>query len=412
MTAWGAGRPWATGALYLAAVIVFGDMYITQPILPLLSAEFGVAPATAGLSVSAVVLMIAVASTLVGPLSDLWGRKPVMVGSCALLALPTFLCALAPSFATLLVFRALQGLFIPGVTAVAVAYLGDMVEPGGLGRAVGGWIGATVAGGLTGRVASGLITDFFGWRAAFVTFAALTLLAAVLMAVTLPRDHPTASGGWARAYRAMLAHVGDRRLRGVFLIGGALFFGFIGIFTFLPYYLTGAPFFLSPGIVSFAYLSYLAGVIVSPIAGGLSQRLSRRRLIAGGLVIAMLGIMLTVIQILPVIVVSLFVLCTGMFTAQAVAPALVNALAVGAKGGASALYLVAYYIGGTLGAALPGLGWQAFGWGGVVGICLAAFLLALWADIWLVREPAGVEASLVVDYHQGHEGHEAHQEEG
>jgi YNFM family putative membrane transporter len=67
-----------------------------------------------------------------------------MVWICALLALPTLLCALVPSFETLLIFRAFQGLFIPGVTAVAVAYIADWVEPAALGRTVGGWIAANV----------------------------------------------------------------------------------------------------------------------------------------------------------------------------------------------------------------------------------------------------------------------------
>lgn len=379
------GRPWATAALYFAATVVFSDMYLTQPILPQLSAEFGVPPATAGLSVAVVVLLIAVASTAFGPLSDTLGRKPVMVGSCAALAVPTLLCALAPSFGALLVFRAMQGLCIPGLTAVAVAYLGELVGPAGLGRAVGGWIAANVAGGLTGRVASGVITDLLGWRAAFVIFAALTLLCAALMALALPRDRPGEAGGWGQAYRAMFAHAGDPRLRLIFLIGGALFFGFIGIFTYLPYYLTGAPFFLSPALVAFAYVSYLAGVVVSPLAGRLSARFSRRALIAIGLCVAMLGIALTLVPWAPLVVASLFVLCAGMFTAQAVAPALVNSTARRAKGGAGALYLVSYYVGGTLGGVLPGLAWQALGWPGVVAVCLAAFAVALAADWRLGR---------------------------
>jgi MFS transporter, YNFM family, putative membrane transport protein len=382
----GADRPWATAALYLAATVVFSDMYLTQPILPLLSAEFGVPPATAGLSVSAVVLLIALASTAYGPLSDTLGRKPVMVWSCALLALPTLLCALAPSFELLLLCRALQGLCIPGLTAVAVAYLGELVGPAGLGRAVGGWIAANVAGGLTGRVASGVITDLAGWRAAFVTFAALTLLCAALLALALPRDRPGESGGWLQAYRAMFAHVGDRRLRLAFLIGGALFFGFLGIFTYLPYYLTGAPFNLSPALVAFAYVSYLAGVIVSPLAGRLSARFTRRALIGVGLLVAMLGICLTLVPSTPLVVASLFVLCTGMFTAQGVAPALVNSLAPRAKGGAGALYLVSYYVGGTLGGVVPGLAWQALGWPGVVATCLGALGVALLATWRIGRE--------------------------
>ncbi len=373
----------ATLALYGAAVIIFSDMYLTQPILPLLSREFGVAPAAAGLSVSLVVLCIALASTAYGPLSDTLGRRPVMVGSCALLALPTLLCALSPSFETLLLCRALQGLFIPGLTAVAVAYIGDLVEPEALGRAVGGWIAANVAGGLSGRVASGLITDFLGWRAAFGCFAGLTLLCAVLLALTLPHAGTTTSAGWWRAYQGMLAHLRQRQLVGAFLIGGALFFGFIGVFTYLPYYLTGAPFFLSPGLVAFAYVSYVAGMVVSPLAGRLSERVARRALIAVGLGIAMLGIALTLIPWLPLIVAGLLVLCSGMFTAQAVAPALVNILARQEKGGAGALYLMFYYLGGASGAVAPGLAWQAYGWPGVTLTCLGALLLALLAD-WLL----------------------------
>jgi YNFM family putative membrane transporter len=370
-------------ALYAATVAVYCDMYITQPILPLISAEFGVTPATAGLTVSAVVLMIALASSSCGPLSDTLGRKPVMVWSCGLLAVPTLLCALAPTFGLLLLCRALQGLCIPGLTAVAVAYLGDRFPPHQLGALVGGWIAATVTGGLAGRVLSGLITGVAGWRAAFVFFAAVTLLCAVGMALALPRDAARASAGWASAYRGMFAHLGDRRLVGAFLIGGTLFFGFIGIFTYLPYYLSAPPFALPPAIVSLLYLAYLAGVIVSPLAGRLSSRVPRRALIAVGLVIAMAGMLGTLLPALPLIVLSLFVLCTGMFTAQAVAPAYVNATALSAKGGASALYLMCYYIGGTLGAVLPGLAWQSLGWAGVVTICLVALGAALLAN-WLL----------------------------
>lgn len=375
-------RP-AVLALYAAAVVVLGDMYLTQPILPLLSQEYTIPPATAGLSISFVVFFIALASTAYGPLSDNLGRKPVMVGSVALLALPTLLCAVAPTFGWLLFLRGLQGLCIPGLTAIAVAYLGDVVEPEALGGVVGGWIAANVAGGLTGRIASGIITDLLGWRAVFVVFGVLTFSVAVLLAIFLPRDVHVHRSSWRGAYAGMLAHLLNRRLLGAFLIGGSLFFGFIGIFTYLPFYLTAGPFFVPAGWVAFAYVSYLAGVIVSPLAGRLSARIDRRLLMAGGLLVACAGIMLTLILRLPSIVAGLFVLCTGMFTAQAVAPAFVNTVAPRAKGGAGALYLTFYYAGGTLGAVLPGLAWQGHGWPGVAAVCAGSFLLALLAN-WLL----------------------------
>ena len=374
---------WAIWALYGAAVVVLADMYLTQPILPLLSEEFYISPATAGLSVSVVVLFIALASTAAGPLSDMLGRKPVMVASCFLLTLPTLLCAFAPTYGALLVFRSLQGLCIPGITAVAVAYLGELVEPRAIGSAVGGWIAATVAGGLTGRVASGIITDFFGWRAAFVVFALLTLMCALMLAVILPRLPVGKSAGFRHAYRGMWSHVRNRRLLGAFIIGGALFFGFIGVFTYLPYYLTQPPFNLPPGLVAFAYLSYAAGIAASSLAGRLSARISRRVLMAAGLAITMIGITMTLLAWLPMIAMSLLVVCAGMFTAQAVAPAFVNTVAMQAKGGAGALYLMFYYLGGTLGGVIPGLAWQAFNWPGVVMICLIALVVALLSD-WLL----------------------------
>ena len=114
-------------------------MYVAQPILPLFSHDFGIAPATAGLALSVVVLAIALSSSVYGLLSDAFGRKPVMVATCLLLTVPTFACAFAPSFAWLLVFRALQGALIPGLSGVAVAYLGDHYQRAGArerGRAV------------------------------------------------------------------------------------------------------------------------------------------------------------------------------------------------------------------------------------------------------------------------------------
>ncbi len=157
----------------------------------------------------------------------------------------------------------------------------------------------------------------------------------------------------------------------------------IGIFTYLPYYLIAPPFNLSTGLVSSAYLVYLAGIVASPLAGRLSTRISRRIIMGAGLIIALLGVAGTLVQYLPLIVASLFVLVIGMFTAQGTAPAYVNDTARTAKGGANALYLAFYYIGGTLGSSLPGYALQAFNWPGVVAFCAAMLLLALLAD-WLL----------------------------
>ena len=162
-------------ALYVATIACYADMYVTQPILPELSREFGVAPAQAGLTVSAVVLVIAAVSTSYGALSDALGRKRIMVASAALLVLPTLACAAAPSFRTLLALRALQGAFIPGVAALSVAYAGDRYPGPRFPQVVAGIMAAAVAGGLAGRVMAGPVTagkSRMPWRRSSCSWAA------------------------------------------------------------------------------------------------------------------------------------------------------------------------------------------------------------------------------------------------
>ena len=375
-------RSSASAALNFATVAVYADLYITQPILPLLSRDFSVTPAAAGMTVSVVVLMIALVSSAFGTLSDRVGRKPVMVAACALLAIPTALCGWAPSFHVLLVCRALQGALMPGVTAVAVAYIGDVVGEGDLGRRVGGWIAASVTGGLTGRVLSGLLAAATNWRVPFFVFGATTLLGAAAIARSLPRDAPAPIPP-AGPGRPRFGHFGDRRLVGAFVIGGAVFFAFIGVFTYLPYYLTGPPFRLSTALVSSVYVVYVAGVFTSVAAGRLSARVSRRALMAAGLTVAGGGILGTLVASLPWIVASLVVLCVGMFLVQSIAPAFVNATAPRAKGAANALYVTFYYVGASLGSFLPGLAWQRWRWPGVAGSCVGALAVGIAADAWL-----------------------------
>lgn len=374
--------------LYLGTVVAYADMYLTQPVLPELSREFGVGPARAGLTVSAVVLAIALASVLYGPLSDALGRRAVMGASLGLLAAATLACAAAPGFGALVALRGLQGLFVPGMTAISVAYAGDRLPRRELGAAVGGIIGASVVGGLVGRVAGGLVASWLGWRASFLCFGLLTAAAALAVGRGLEGGRPPGGEGLGAATRGLLSHLGNPPLVGAYLAGLSLFFGWIGVFTYLPYLLTAPPHGLSTALVSSVYLVYAAGVPVSPWAGRLSQRVPPRRVVGAGLAVAAGGVLLTLAAPLAVVLAGLVVLVLGTFAAQAVLPAFVNGTAVGAKGSASGLYLSAYYLGGTLGSWAPGLAWQAWGWPGVALCCAAAFGVSLALDATVCGLPA------------------------
>ena len=380
-------------AVAVAAIAAFADAYITQPLLPILGHDYGVSPAIAGASVSAVVFAMALSSSAYGPLGDFLGRKRVMVVGCLLLALATFACALAPDFRALVALRTLQGALIPSISAVAVAYLGELGGKRDLGSLVGLYIGATVTGGFIGRVGSGMIAGALTWRASFVAFAGLTLVAALVLAFGLRErrvSHKLRDGNvrlaFADAYGAMFRHIGNPKLLGAFFAGATLFFGFIGVFTYLPYLLTAPPFSLSTSTVAWFYASYIAGIFTAPIAGRLSRDMSQQKLVAIGFCIALLGLALTALGSLVAIVIGTIVLCIGMFAAQAIVPTYVNVTARVAKGGASALYQAFYYVGAVFGSTLPGLGWEWYGWPGVLVTCGASMVLGLAAFVVLCRD--------------------------
>jgi YNFM family putative membrane transporter len=183
----------------------------------------------------------------------------------------------------------------------------------------------------------------------------------------------------------MAEHFTNPRLLGAFIVAGTLFFGFIGIFTYLSYLLTARPFSLSTGAVGWFYVPYLAGTFTAPIAGQLSARIPRRTLMAFGFTIAIIGALVTLLPSLIAIVSGTIVLTVGMFTAQAVAPAYVNVTATKAKGGANALYQTFYYVGAVFGSTLPGIAWEAYGWPGVIATCCASFVIGLFAAVVLCR---------------------------
>src|SRR3954447_19931970 len=134
--------------LLFGAAGMFATMYSTQAILPDLAEEFDVSPSRSGLTISVLVIAIAIAAWFWGPVSDRYGRRRSMMLASALLVAPTVGAALAPSFLLLLAFRTLQGLCMPGLLIVGVPYVAEVFAPDIGGRAMGLYVAALVAGGL------------------------------------------------------------------------------------------------------------------------------------------------------------------------------------------------------------------------------------------------------------------------
>lgn len=369
----------------LGSAGMFASMYSTQAILPELRRDFGVGPAAAGLSVSVVVIAVAVGVWIWGPLSDRIGRRRSILLANGLLVVPTVAAGLAPSFPALLACRAAQGLCMPGLLAVGVPYVMEAFGARLGGRAMGVYVSSLVAGGLIGRVGVALVAAAVGWRWGVGGLALLSVAGLVVMRRSLPDvGAPERSG---RRGGGVAAQLRNPLLLRIALAAGALFFTFVGVFSYVVFRLEERPFGFGNAVSALVFCLWLLGA-AGPWAGKLADRIGWRRTGLGAIALATAGVALSFPAWLPTLALGLACITLAMFSGVTALQLGVTAAARADRGAASAVYFSVYYTAGALGAYLPGLAWEHWQWPGVVAVGLAADALAVLA-LGASRQEAG-----------------------
>ena len=361
------------------ATAMFAAMYETQAILPTIGREFAVSPSQAGLTISCVVIAVAVAAWVWGPVSDRIGRRRSLILASALLAVPTLACALAPNFGTFLAFRVLQGACMPGLLIVGVPFVIETYAPRYGGRVMGYYIGSLVAGGLIGRVGVALLTSLAGWRWALGLLTVLPVVATLVLRRTLPPETaPQRSDERGLAKLRVL-------LRNPVLVSAALsgcgsFFPLVAVYTYVGYRLEGPPFRLGPTAAGLVFLLWGVGVI-APTVGHLAERRGWRRVAGSAMLIGAAGVLLTLTRSLPLVIVGLALVMVSAMSGQVSAALGQGTSTETNKGLASALYFSAYFTAGALAGYLPGLAWEGFGWSGVALTAIGSYGVGLVAVV-------------------------------
>lgn len=368
-----------TLALFLGALSMYASLYATQPILPLISADFGISPAEASLSVSAATVSLAASLVFAGPLADSLGRKPVMTWSMIATGVIGLAASLVPQYKTFLLLRFLHGLVMAGLPATAMAYLAEEIDPAFLGGAMGLYIAGNSIGGLAGRIVSGTVADLWNWRAAVGAIAVVSLICSLWFARTLPpsrhfQPQPLKLRGLGEAVVHALA---DPLLRTLYAVGFAVMGGFVALYNYISYHLIAPPYNLSPALVSWVFVLYLAGTFSSAWIGSLSDRHGRGPILSLSVIIQMIGALVTLVGPLWLKVVGIAIFTFGFFGAHSIASGWVGHRAKANRGTASSLYLFTYYLGSSIAGTTGGVVWSRCGWSGVVGFICALLLAAL-----------------------------------
>jgi YNFM family putative membrane transporter len=372
-----------TLALFSAGLATFALLYCVQPILPVLSQQFGVSPATSSLSLSISTGLMALGLLVTGPLSDAIGRKSVMVTALMLAAICTLISATMTSWHGILIMRALMGLSLSGVAAVGMTYLSEEMDARVVAFSMGLYISGNSIGGMSGRLLSGVLTDLFSWRIAVAVIGCFSLASALMFWKILPAS---------RHFRPITLrprnllinfrlHWRDPGLPWLFAEGFLLMGAFVTLFNYIGYRLLDAPWHLSQAVVGLLSVVYLTGSWSSPKAGALTSRLGRGPVMLGATAIMLLGLLVTAFNSLWLILPGMMLFTAGFFAAHAVASGWIGPRARRARGQASSLYLFSYYVGSSVAGTLGGLFWHNFGWSGItlfISVLLILALLVAW----------------------------------
>lgn len=366
-------------ALFAGGFSTFAVLYNTQPLLPYLSKQFNISPATASLSLSATTITLAISLLIVGSLSEAWGRKLVMTISMFSASILAILSGFAPSFHVLLILRILQGFVLSGLSAIAMAYLSEEIEQKSLGIAMGMFISGNSLGGMFGRITIGIFTDIFNWRLALCGVGVLSLIASILFVIELPpsKHFQPRTLDIGKLFKSMLSHLKNPSLLCLYGIGFLLLGSLVSLYNYIGFQLIAPPYSLSPTLVGFIFILYLMGTFSSTWMGRLADTHGQQKILWMALLIMFVGISATLGVSLILKIVGIALLTFGFFGGHSIASSWVGRLASHDKAQASSLYLFFYYVGSSIAGTAGGTFWTKYGWSGVVGMIMCFIILAL-----------------------------------
>jgi MFS transporter, YNFM family, putative membrane transport protein len=378
-------------AVAITGFCTFLNLYAPQALLPELSREFGVGPAEISTMITAGTLAIALTAPFTGAIADVLGRKRLITAAMFAAAVPTVMVALSSDIHAIVVWRFIQGLMLPPIFTVALAYVGDEWPPAQVAGVAGIYVAGSSIGGFCGRLIPGVLSGMIGWRASFLVLAAISLFGAIVVVMTLPHERRfRRSEGFVASGRQMLRHICNPQLIAIYAVGFGVLFNFIAVFTYVSFHLAAPPYDFTPAKLGLLFVTYLAGACCAPLTGWAATRFGRRRLVLGVMITWAAGLALLLAAPVSVIVLGLVLCAACGMVCQAVSTGYVTATAHEGRSSAVGLYVSSFYIGGSVGGFVPGLAWSFAGWPGVVALAAAvlAIIATIVATVWPRREIA------------------------
>lgn len=364
--------------LAAGAGLSVASIYYSQPMLDIIGKQFNVGVGAVGMVPMLTQMGYALGILLLAPLGDRHDRRAIILIKGILLVAALLLCGFSGGLNALLIAS-----FATGLTATVaqdiVPASAALAPERSRGKTVGTVMTGLLVGILLSRVVSGVVAEYFGWRAMYWLAAALVLFISLALWRALPRFTPGTSVSYPRLLLS-LAHLWQHHqtLRRAALAQGLLSVGFSAFWSTLALMLSDR-FHLDSAVAGAFGLAGAAGAMAAPLAGSIADRIGTARvtIVGAGLVTVSFALMfllpaLPISAQLALIVLSTIGFDLGVQATLVAHQTLVYSLAPEARSRLNALLFTVVFIGMATGAALGSLALARWGWNGVVTLATLA----------------------------------------
>ena len=358
----------------IATGLVVANIYYNQPLLGDIAQTFHVSNGVAGHISMITQLGYAAGMFFIAPLADMFERKRLMLFAFGAVIIALLGAAMAPSINLLMIASFLVGVasLIPQLLIPMAAHL---AKPEERGRKIGVVMSGLLIGILLSRTISGMVGKYFGWNAMFFIAAGLMVVMGLLVYIFLPKVEPDYKGTYKDLMKS-LVHIfmEEPKLRFAALRGALCFACFMAFWTTLVFLLKENFNLGSDAAGSFGLVGAF-GAIAAGLMGRLSDKMDAFKLSFFTLLLVLLSFIIFIFSGHSIIglVIGVIVLDMGVQATHISNQAIIFTLSAAARNRINTIYMVSYFIGGSLGTLLVSSLWSNYHW---TGVCIAGITLS------------------------------------
>lgn len=335
--------------IFLSGLSVFAQLYLFQPLLPMVAEHFHTTVGDSSLLVSSSTIGMALGLFFFAFRADSFSRKKLMVFSLIASAVLTIISTWIPSLTLLIIIGMIKGFVISGVSSVALAYLTEEVEISVVALAISMYLSGNTIGGMSGRILATLLAGEFGWRNAVLMIGLQSLVLGLIFWKLFPdsKFFKPQKTDYHLKIKQMKRLIRDSYMLRLYFIAALLMGTFVSIYNYMTFRLESDPFSLSHVFIAFIFLMYTFGVLGTMITSRLSVRFEKKYILKGAIFFLLTGLILLLSENIYVVVfgLGLFTLC--FFAAHTMASQMTALHAKEGKSSATSIYWLFYYFGSS-----------------------------------------------------------------